>query len=146
MKRYKIGGFTILPLETPHNVPNLSYIIDHKDCGRIAFITDTSEWNYKIENVSHWLIESNFDEEILIDAICANSDVRSQSEQHLSISKTIDALKRNYSASMMGVYLIHLSNGLSDEKAFEERVRKEIGVECHAVNSGEVYELKTCDF
>lgn len=146
IKRYKIGNFVVMALDTPHGVPTYSYIIEHPDLGRLAFITDTSSWRYSIKGVNHWLIEANYDEEILIDTICEGSDVRSQSQQHLSISKTIDVLKRNYSPSTMGVYLIHLSNGLSNEKEFEKRVRKEIGVECHAVNNGDVYELNMQDF
>lgn len=146
IKRYKIGNFVVMALDTPHGVPTYSYIIEHPEMGTLAFITDTSNWKYTIKSVNHWLIEANYDEEILINAICDNEDVRSQSQQHLSISKTINVLKRNYSASTMGVYLLHLSNGLSNEKEFENRVRKEIGVECHAVNIGDVYELKSQEF
>ena len=146
MKKYHLGEFTVIALSAYHNVDCLSFIIDHESFGRIVFITDSYQWPYKVSNVTYWMIEANYDKDIVIEAKCDGIDIRSQSQYHMAIDETLNTLKRNRSSSTMGIFLIHLSDALSDAKGFERRVHNEIGVEAHSVDMGDVFGLKTCDF
>ena len=136
----------MIALSAYHNVDCLSFIIDHESFGRIVFITDSYQWPYKVSNVTYWMIEANHDKDILIEAKCDGIDIRSQSQYHMAIDETLNTLKRNRSSSTMSIFLIHLSDALSDAKGFERRVHNEIGVEAHSVGMGDIFDLKTCDF
>lgn len=146
LHKYKVGGFTIMPLSTEHNVECMSYIIEHPDCGRIAFITDSRIWPYTVPNVKHWLVESNYDENIIVDALCNGSDVRSQSQWHMSIDETIKTLRRNNAQSADNIILIHLSDALSNESDFKERIFNEIGKRPLIATSGLTVNLNEDDF
>lgn len=146
MRKYQLGGFTVIPLLAHHDVECLSFIIDHKSFGRIAFITDSYRWTYKVPNITYWMIEANYDKEIAIAKKCDGMGIRSQSQYHMDINETMNTLKQNHSATTMEVFLIHLSNELSNASAFEMRIKKEIGLDCHAVESNDVFELTPCEF
>lgn len=124
----QIGGFKVQPLNVPHSVECYSFIIQHEEFGKLLFATDCSSFKYRIKNLNHILIESNWSEEILIDNMCNDADMRSRHEQHLEINDTIDAIKENYSSCLQNVLLLHLSNGNSNEVDFVKKVKNEIGL------------------
>ncbi len=122
----QIGGFKAHPLLVPHNTECYAYIITHEEFGKIVFATDCSDFKYKIKGVQHWLIESNYSDDIIIDNMCNNEYSRSASENHLEIGQTIDVLKHNYSPELQSIGLLHLSNGNSNAKEFIQRVKSEL--------------------
>lgn len=122
-ERYKIDDFTIMPLKVPHgDVLNFAYIIDHPLAGRIVFATDLSRFSYEIKDVSHLLIEANYDERILMDKLLDGFDVNSASDRHLNIEDCVEVVKRINNPKLRTVVLLHLSAGLSNESQFIERV------------------------
>lgn len=142
----QIGPFRVMPLKAYHNIECYSFIIDHPETGRIAFITDTNDWPYKISGVNHWLIECNYDPYIVAERQDAGEDVFCTNEYHMTVDKTIEVLKRNRSADVNGVDLIHLSDRFSDENAFIQRIKDEVGVPCVALNKGMTIDLNKDDF
>lgn len=124
----------------------MSYIIDLPEYGRIAFITDSKVWPYTVPNVRTWLIEANYDENIIADMLCSGSDVCSQSQWHMPIDETIKTLRRNKAASADNIILIHLSNALSNESDFQERIFNEIGKRPFIATSGLTVNLNEDDF
>lgn len=122
----QIGGFKVQPLLVPHNTECYAYIITHEEFGKIVFVTDCSDFKYKIKGVQHWLIESNYSDDIIIDNMCNNEYSRSASKNHLEIGQTIDVLKHNYSPELQNVVLLHLSKGNSNAQEFIQRVKSEL--------------------
>lgn len=142
--KYKIGGFLVQPIPVPHSVECYSYVIDHEDIGRSLFITDTSDFKYKVKGCKHIFIEANWSEEILIDNACNDVEMRSRHEQHLEINQTIDILKANYSSELETIVLLHLSNGNADAKKFQSMVQYELGFKnVHIAESGLVVNLES---
>ena len=126
-RKTSIGGFKIQPIPLQHSCECFGYLIETHDNQRIVFATDCCEFLYKIKNVNHWLIECNWSEDILIDNMCDNAEMRSRHEHHLELNDTIFALKENFSSSMNTIVLLHLSNGNSNEEMFKSRVSEELG-------------------
>jgi phosphoribosyl 1,2-cyclic phosphodiesterase len=126
-RKTSIGGFKIQPIPLQHSCECFGYLIETSDNQRIVFATDCCEFLYKIKNVNHWLIECNWSEDILIDNMCDNAEMRSRHEHHLELNDTIFALKENFSSSMNTVVLLHLSNGNSNEEMFKSRISEELG-------------------
>lgn len=123
----RIRNFIVQPIPVEHSVECYSFLIEHKEMGRLVFCTDCSSFPYRIKNVNHLLIESNYSDDIAIDNMCNGFDNRSLSANHLEINDTIDALKRNYSPSLQTICLLHLSSGNSNADEFKQRVKDELG-------------------
>lgn len=142
-----IGGFKIQPIPLKHSCECFGYLIETQDNQKIVFATDCCEFLYKIKNVNHWLIECNWSEDILIDNMCDNAEMRSRHEYHLELNDTIFALKENFSSSMNTVVLLHLSNGNSNEEMFKSRISEELGFfNVHIAEKGLKIELNPCEF
>jgi phosphoribosyl 1,2-cyclic phosphodiesterase len=122
-KRYKIGGFSVMPLPVEHGgCENVAYVVDHDGMGRVLFITDAESFPYKIDGVEHLLVECNYSNEIRFNKQLDGDSVRSNSEAHMELETTLDVVRRHYSEKLASVVLLHLSAKLSDEKAFKQAV------------------------
>lgn len=126
-RKTSVGGFKIQPIPLHHSCECFGYLIETQDNQRIVFATDCCEFLYKIKKVNHWLIECNWSEDVLIDNMCDNAEMRSRHEHHLELNDTIFALKENFSSSMNTIVLLHLSNGNSNEEMFKSRISEELG-------------------
>lgn len=144
----RIGkGFVVQPIPLQHSVETYGYLITHTEFGKLLFITDTSSFPHKLNNVNVMCIEANYSEDIAIDNMCNGFDNRSLSANHLEINDTIDAIKRNYSPSLNAVVLLHLSSGNSNAKEFEQRVKDEIGFNnVYVADSGIIIDLNQDEF
>ena len=135
-KKYKIGNFTVMPLEVEHNAPNVAYIIEHEEIGKLVFATDLTHFPYKINGVNHLLIESNYSDDIIIDHLCDNEVIRSMSENHMEINETIKDIRNNISSDLNNIILCHLSDGQSDEKLFKQMVLDAFGIMPYVAEKG----------
>ena len=105
----------------------MGFLIEHEEFGRLVFCTDTNSIPYKFKNVNHFIVESNYSDELMIDNMCNDVYSRSASDNHMEINDTIEFLKRNYSSDCNTIVLIHLSQGNADPKAFKKKVQEELG-------------------
>lgn len=145
-KKHKTGGFTVMPLKVPHNAENYAYVIDHEEFGRLVFATDLQHFRYKIQGVNHLLVEANYDESLLVDAMCDGADIRSRSEHHMEIEKTIDAIRLNCTPVLQSIVLLHLSDNYSNAKDFRENIYKEFHVPTFVADKGVTVDISKYDF
>lgn len=144
--QYKIGGFVVMALPVQHNCENYSYLVTHEEFGSLVFCTDAISFPYKIKGCNHILIESNYSEDLMIDNLCRNQEIRSHNEYHMEIGKTIEAIKRNMNTDLRTLMLIHLSDGQSDEKLFQKMVFEEVGIKPIIADKNITVELNKEDF
>lgn len=124
-KKTQIGGFSVIPIEVEHSVQCYSYIIQHKEFGKLLFITDCMDFRYRVKGCNHILCECNWDANVLIDN--AFEDVsRSLHENHLELEQTLEILKENYSDSLRNVVLTHLSSRNILPNKTQQRVKDEL--------------------
>lgn len=141
----QIGGFKVQPIDMFHSVECYGFLIEHKDCGRIVFCTDTNNIPYRFKNIQHFIVEANYDADIVLSAALSAKCNSSQSENHMEIDDTIDFLKNSVDVNTNSITLVHLSNGNSDEKKFRERVRAELGFNnVYIADKGMQIELNGC--
>lgn len=143
--KYKIGGFKVMPIHVQHgNCENYSYIIDNPFIGRIVFATDCEDFPYDIKDVTTLMIEANYSEDILLQHALDGEDIRSRSETHMEINRTLACVERLQSPKLRRVVLLHLSDGLSDEKAFIKAVQEKVGefVDVYAADKGMTLSLE----
>jgi phosphoribosyl 1,2-cyclic phosphodiesterase len=142
----QIGTFKVLPLKVPHNAECFSYVIMHPEIGTLLFATDLCEFPYKVKNLNHLLIECNYSQEIVEEAVYNGVEIRSQSENHLELNDCIDTINRLKSNILNKVVLLHLSSNLSDCRLFKTRILEDCGIKCEVATPELVVNLDKEEF
>lgn len=125
--KMRVGGFKVQAIPLVHSVECYGYIIEHEECGKIIFCTDTNQIPYRFKGVQHYLVEANNEFDEMIENLCDNIQSRSHNNDHMELSDTIEFLKENYSVDMQSVTLIHLSQTNIDAEKAVQRVKDELG-------------------
>jgi len=128
--QFEIDGFMILAFSVEHDAREpLGFLIQEKTSGdKLLFVTDTYYVRYKFSGLTHIAVECNYSEHILAENVAHGivpvSLARRIRKSHFSLENVIDFLKANDLSSLKKLYLLHLSDGNSDEKLFENEIRK----------------------
>lgn len=125
----------ILPFEAVHDVAEpVSYFIKTRyDKESIVFVTDTAYLKYKIPECDCLMIECNYvksrlDENVRLGNI--NTSLRNRIvKNHLSLESLVEALKTASLDRCRKIYLLHLSDGNSDEKLIKRTIQERTGTE-----------------
>ena len=147
MKKYHLGGFTVIPLRVPHgDCPNYAYHITLSDGQTLLFATDLELFGYNVKGINHICIEANFSDDIRIDAMLNGAELRAQSRNHMEIGETIRTINRLKSHELVNVVLLHLSDNLSDAEGFKKRIFSECGVHAEVAEKNIVISLAKAEF
>lgn len=142
-KTHHIGGFKVMPFDVKHDVPCMGFLIEHKDCGRALFLTDTYYCKYTFKMLNNIIIEANYSKAIIDRKYGPDSDkefLRNRIlRSHFSLENCKDMLSANDLSAVNNIVLIHLSDTNSDENQFVKEVfdltSKNV---CAAVNGMEI--------
>lgn len=147
MKKTSIGGFRVMPLSVPHSCQCYAFLIEHNDIGRLLFCTDCTKFNYRLKNITHIMIECNYDKDVIIDNMCNGQSSMSKYENHMEIDDTISSIMNNYSPSLLSVLLIHMSKHNSIPDDMRNKVSDITGIKDVSVaERGLRYSLNTYEF
>lgn len=134
-KAFNIGCYRITPFMTIHDVREpVGYVISDLLQGeQIFFVTDTAYLPYKIPKVDYIMIECNYtkskiDSKLrygLIHASLRNRIVKN----HMSLETVVEALKLADLSKCKKIYVLHLSDGNSDEAEIKRQIQEVSGVE-----------------
>lgn len=125
----------ILPFEAVHDVAEpVSYFIKTRnDDENLVFVTDTAYLKYKIPECDVLMIECNYvkaklDENVRLGNI--NTNLRNRIvKNHLSLESLVEALSAASLDRCRKIYLMHLSDGNSDEKLIKRTIQERTGIE-----------------
>ena len=139
-KGYKLGGFKILPFPAHHDVPCVGYMIEHPICGKILFLTDSCECDVRFTGLNHILIECNYSEKNLVEAINDGRTLASQRERlhqsHMDLEMCKEILRSTDLSGVQDIVLIHLSDNNSDEEYFVSEIERLTGKAVYAAKKG----------
>lgn len=145
---FKVGGFKVMAISVHHDCPCVAYLIEHAEMGKLLFVTDTMEFNYRIPNLSNIMLEANYADDILNERIESGLVPPSMRprllKSHLEIEATKSILSRQDLSGVNKIILIHLSEGNSDERRFVTEVSNLTVIPTIAAKAGmqiDVYEL-----
>lgn len=140
MHGYIVGGFKVFVLNMAHDVPCVGFIIEHKEMGRMLFITDTMMLEYRVPNLNHILIEANYADEILQDSIDRGMVPAVMRERllrsHMELQTCKAALAANDLSGVNEIVLLHLSGNNSDPKDFTRQVEEATGKPVYVARQG----------
>lgn len=122
-----IGSFEIQVLPAKHDVPIVSYLIQHKEMGSLIFATDTYIIPYQLIGVNHWMIEANYERDKLsedvLEGIVNPYLARRIVHSHMSIEKAVKAIKDSGIGHAKNIILIHLSDSNSNMNSFKKQMQ-----------------------
>lgn len=138
LKQFKVGGFTVQPFSVEHDAAEpLGFLIEHKEMGKLIFLTDTYYCRYKFNGVNHFLVEANYKAEYI-----EKEELRDRLYQsHMEIEQTLSFLSANVGKQTKTITLIHLSSLNANETEFKTLVERQTGVACGVAHKGLVIEL-----
>lgn len=130
-----LKNLIIVPFEAVHDVAEpVSFFIKTKDEKEsLVFVTDTAYLKYKIPECDCLMIECNYvksrlDENVRLGNI--NTNLRNRIvKNHLSLESLVEALKAASLDRCRKIYLLHLSDGNSDEKLIKRTIQERTGIE-----------------
>jgi L-ascorbate metabolism protein UlaG (beta-lactamase superfamily) len=128
------NGFTVWPFDLDHSNPDgtlcttYGYIVEDLETEeRLLFINDTKmvKWDFSQYHFDYIMIECNHNEEILLE----NADERAKrtANAHMSLRTTLLTLSGLNLSKTKAIYLMHLSDGNSNEDLMLESVAKQTG-------------------
>lgn len=124
---FKVGQYTIMPFDLRHDVTNFGYYIQHPECGRLVFITDTHYCPYTFAGLNNIILECNYSEERLQYNVLNNllhpSLARRIRYSHMGLETAMDFLKANDLSKLNNLILIHISNSNADGRQISDKVR-----------------------
>lgn len=132
-KNFTVGTFVIKPLKMHHDVYCLGFLIYSKVTNeQLFFATDTYYIQYKIPPCDYIMVEANYDIELMNERI-RNGDTAMAAKDrlmksHLEINTTIKWLECQNLRKTKRIYLLHLSDGSSNEKEFKRKVMEVTGI------------------
>lgn len=112
---FTVGEFKVIPFDVPHNLPCLGFLVVHKECGKILFITDASHVPNKFVGLNTIMIEANYDDPLLQNTRAVGL--------HMSIDSCINFLKATDMRTVRNIILLHLSSGNSNAHQFKQSVQ-----------------------
>ena len=138
-RKIKIGCFTILPFDCQHTnndrsaCQNLGFIIEHKEIGKIVFVTDTYYLKYKFKDIDHVLIECNYSEKDIQNIEPYRARIF---KSHMSLETLKETLKAWDLKKTKDITLIHLSENNADENYMKEEIEKLTGIPVYIARKG----------
>ena len=128
---YKLGRFKVLPFNACHDVPCVGYLIEHPECGRVMFLTDSCECLSLFSNLNHVLIECNYSMPKLIEAVNAGITPRTQIDRlpnsHMELQTCKSVLSDLDLSNVYNIVLLHLSDHNSDRLQFVSEIERHTG-------------------
>ncbi len=138
---FSAGGFKVLPFDTQHdcNEP-FGFLIYHADMGQILFATDTYYLKYRFPNLSHIMMECNYEtgiiEKNVSDGVIPPMVKERVFRSHMSLETHISTLKANDLSKVNTVILLHLSGNNSDPAEFKKAVEEATGKLVYVAEKG----------
>lgn len=139
-KGYKLGRFKVMPFSAMHDVPCVGYFIEHPDCGRVMFLTDSCDCPRVFNELSHILIECNYSTTNLMQAIKNGNTLKSQLERlpnsHMELQTCKAVLSEFDLSKVQEIVLLHLSKFNSDEPRFISEIQRATGKGVYVAKAG----------
>lgn len=144
-KGYKLGNFKVIPFPAFHDVPCVGYMINHPQCGNIMFLTDSYVCEYKFRNLNHVLIECNYADKFLYQAISEGRTLPTQRERlltsHMELETCKEYLKSSDLSQVSNIVLLHLSKDNGNEQFFISEIERATGKVVYAGKRGLTVDL-----
>jgi phosphoribosyl 1,2-cyclic phosphodiesterase len=131
LEQFRVGSWTVLPFETQHDAQEpLGYLIHHAGGEKLLFATDTFYIRHRFTGLTHIMIECNYSQKTLSDDMHP-AQRRRLLRSHMSLETVVGFLQANDLEAVREIWLVHLSDGNSDEALFRDTIQGMTGIPVH---------------
>ncbi|HKK44769.1 MAG TPA: MBL fold metallo-hydrolase [Balneolaceae bacterium] len=130
MRAFELASWRIMPFEINHDVAEpLGYLLESKATGeRAVYIVDSAFVNFKFDNITHWIIEANYDEENMARSADHEALKHRIERSHMSFEEVQIFFRTSNLSRTKEIHLIHLSDRNSNEPKFVRMLQEQTGV------------------
>ena len=131
-QQFRIGTWAILPFETQHDAAEpLGFLLANQDGDKLLYATDTFYIRYRFQGLTHIAVECNYSLDILranVEAGLVEPALKSRIlKSHFSLENVKRFLQANDLSKVQEIWLLHLSDGNSDEARFKREIQELTG-------------------
>lgn len=131
-KEFDIGSWRVLPFKTEHDAKEpLGFLMANKAGDKLLFATDTYYVRFKFNGLTHIMLEANHSRELLNQNVLAGKVPAAMKKRlmtsHMNMEQVKEFLKANDLSKVQSIWLIHLSDGNSDEALFKREIQSLTG-------------------
>ena len=131
MKQFQIKNLTILPFSVPHDVENVGFLIADDRGNKMLYLTDCFYSPFRFKNLTLIAVECNYSLDILkrnVEAGAVPKELKSRIlKSHFSLENVKRFLQANDLSKVEQIWLLHLSDGNSDEARFKREIQELTG-------------------
>lgn len=132
LETFTIGTFKIKPFLVKHDCAEPFGYLIQSGGEKLVFLTDSYYCPYRFKGIGYWMIEANYDREILEKNI-RSGDVSPAMEKRLVTSHFEFARVKAFFGEQdlsqtRGIWLIHISRGNGDPDRFEQEIQAVTGL------------------
>lgn len=140
-KPAQVGRFSVLPFDVRHDAREpLGFLIEHEEMGRLVFVTDSYLLRYRLPEVDHWLIECNYQGDLLGERLASGALHPAQHQRTLRSHMSLDTCRKTLLAqdltSAQRVLLLHLSEGNADAPHCQRTIQDATGLPTEIATPG----------
>lgn len=131
MEQFKIGTWEILSFDTIHDAEEPLGFLLVSGKNKILYITDSAFVKYRFKELTHIMIECNYQDELLqqnIEEGIVDYGLKKRLLQtHMSLKQVIVFLKANDLSAVREIHLLHLSSRNANAEQMKDTIVKEFG-------------------
>lgn len=129
---FSVSGWTVLPFLTEHDCEgSLGFLVVSPSGERLLYASDTFYLRNRFKRLNVIAIEANYAADILTENVTAGevhpSLRRRIMRSHMSLETVKEMLLANDLSQVREIWLLHLSNGNSDEERFKREIQETTG-------------------
>lgn len=145
-KTYRFGDFAVTPMAVEHDVECFAYLVHHKEMGTLFFATDCWNLHQVVKGVNHFLIEANYSDCVLDNAVALGKTLPSLADRvrlsHMSLEHCAEYLRMcEAEKTARTITLIHASERHLDKEVARMHVQQGFGVPTWVAEKGLEVEL-----
>jgi len=133
---FRADSWMVLPFDVEHDVEALGFLLGDADGERLLYLTDTAYSKYRFDGLTHIMVECNNISEIMSENILAGNIPavvgKRVRRNHMSLENLKLLLLANDLSRCREIWLLHLSDGNSDEARMIKEIQETTGVPTHA--------------
>jgi len=137
-----LGEFRVIAFDVQHDAAEpVGFLIHHKECGKVLFVTDTCLLKYSFSGLNNVLIEANYSKKIIAERYGDGADdfLKDRvAKSHMSLETCLKTLEVNDLAAVNNIVLIHLSDTNSHALEFAQAVTDQTGKNVCVASAGMV--------
>ncbi|MCK9597472.1 MAG: MBL fold metallo-hydrolase [Sphaerochaeta sp.] len=128
--------WNILAFDAVHDVPCLGFLLESVTSGeKLLYLSDSAYCKYRFEGLTHIMIGTNYDADLLNKGIAEGTVDRSERHRlihaHASLQTVKEMLLANDLSKVQGIWLLHLSSRNADAERFKKEIQELTGKVLH---------------